>query len=233
MLEAWLSLNWNDEMNKIAKPIRRSGRSLLPALLVGGMGCSALESASAEDIMCQSRSGQHITCDADASDGVILLTQLSDAGCYEGSTWGYNRREIWVANGCRAVFRTGAQEHSAVKEHGRVESGASGSAGAIAGLALALGAAAAIHNAREDDDDDDDDYRYHDYSRYRGRTAQVTCESINDGYNECRADVGRRGSVHMVQRLSRSGCRFNDDWGFDRRGIWVDNGCRARFEVED
>ena len=37
----------------------------------------------------------------------MLVDQLSRAGCWKGDTWGYDRRGIWVANGCRAVFRVG------------------------------------------------------------------------------------------------------------------------------
>ncbi len=35
----------------------------------------------------------------------------------------------------------------------------------------------------------------------------------------------------MVRQFSRSACRQNDTWGYDARGIWVDRGCGADFEV--
>ena len=35
---------------------------------------------------------------------VRLLDRLSDSPCTQGRSWGYNRHEIWVDNGCRAVF---------------------------------------------------------------------------------------------------------------------------------
>ncbi len=33
------------------------------------------------------------------------------------------------------------------------------------------------------------------------------------------------------QKLSRAPCRFNSSWGYNRRGIGVDRGCRAEFEI--
>jgi hypothetical protein len=46
-------------------------------------------------------------CDADTRDGVRLLRQRSDAACRQGSSWGYDRRGIWVDRGCRADFEVG------------------------------------------------------------------------------------------------------------------------------
>ncbi|HXH03617.1 MAG TPA: DUF3011 domain-containing protein [Candidatus Competibacteraceae bacterium] len=62
--------------------------------------------------------------------------------------------------------------------------------------------------------------------RYGGT---VTCESRDERYTYCRADT--RGGVRLVDRLSRSPCIEGRTWGYDRRGIWVDQGCRARFAL--
>lgn len=40
-----------------------------------------------------------------ARGGVVLVNQLSRSGCWEGSTWGWDRGGIWVSGGCRAEFR--------------------------------------------------------------------------------------------------------------------------------
>jgi hypothetical protein len=40
-----------------------------------------------------------------------------------------------------------------------------------------------------------------------------------------------RGGVRLVKQLSREACVEGVSWGFDRDGIWVDQGCRAEFEV--
>jgi hypothetical protein len=79
----------------------------------------------------------------------------------------------------------------------------------------------------------DDRYedRYDDRYDDRRRGTLVSCNS--DGYRErfCRVDT--RGGVRLVQQVSnsRGPCIEGRTWGYDRRGIWVSNGCRARFEV--
>jgi hypothetical protein len=57
---------------------------------------------------------------------------------------------------------------------------------------------------------------------------RITCESTFNRYNYCRVDTENR--VRLVRELSRKDCDQNSTWGYDRRGIWVDRGCRAEFE---
>lgn len=59
----------------------------------------------------------------------------------------------------------------------------------------------------------------------------VQCESDHGRYARC--DLDTRGGVRLQQQLSRATCRYNDTWGYDRGGIWVHRGCRARFVVSD
>lgn len=85
-----------------------------------------------------------------------------------------------------------------------------------------------------DRDRRDDGYNDRNGDGYRGgrgnqNTYTVTCSSENGRRQYCQADV--RGSVRMVRQFSRSACRQNDTWGYDARGIWVDRGCGADFEV--
>lgn len=61
------------------------------------------------------------------------------------------------------------------------------------------------------------------------RAATVTCESRNGSYQSCAADT--RGGVTLSRQLSSQGCWQNDTWGYDRNRIWVNNGCRAQFNV--
>jgi hypothetical protein len=55
-------------------------------------------------ITCASNDGRRVYCDADTRNGVALLEQHGNAPCRQGSTWGYDRRGIWVDRGCRADF---------------------------------------------------------------------------------------------------------------------------------
>jgi hypothetical protein len=55
-------------------------------------------------ITCASNDGRRVYCDADTRNGVQLVEQHSNVPCRQGSTWGYDRRGIWVDRGCRADF---------------------------------------------------------------------------------------------------------------------------------
>jgi len=61
-----------------------------------------------------------------------------------------------------------------------------------------------------------------------GRSA-VTCSSNNGQRVYCNADT--RGGVRLVRQISGSSCQQDSTWGYDSRGIWVDRGCRAEFEI--
>lgn len=60
------------------------------------------------------------------------------------------------------------------------------------------------------------------------RTQTVRVES--DGDRTYRR-VDTSGGVRLVRRLSDAPCVQGRSWGYDRNGIWVDDGCRAEFEV--
>ena len=81
---------------------------------------------------------------------------------------------------------------------------------AVCGLALASAP------ARADHDDSD---------------KAVSCSS-NDGHRvECPANL-RGYTLSDVDQSSRTDCVVGRNWGYDDRGVWVDNGCRATFKFE-
>lgn len=57
----------------------------------------------------------------------------------------------------------------------------------------------------------------------------LRCESDRDRRRECEIPYGAR--VRLLDRLSDSPCTQGRSWGYNRHEIWVDNGCRAVFEV--
>ncbi|GAB2501851.1 hypothetical protein GCM10027084_15240 [Pseudoxanthomonas sangjuensis] len=57
----------------------------------------------------------------------------------------------------------------------------------------------------------------------------VRCESVDARYRHCNVPV-RRG-VELTRQLSKARCVEGRNWGWDRRGIWVNYGCRAEFRV--
>jgi Protein of unknown function (DUF3011) len=58
---------------------------------------------------------------------------------------------------------------------------------------------------------------------------KITCASGPRGQrNYCAADT--RGGVVLVRKISGP-CQQGVNWGFDARGIWVQGGCAADFQV--
>ena len=60
-----------------------------------------------ELIVCESENNNTHRCSIDTRGGVRINRQLSRNDCTYGRTWGYNSREIWVRDGCRAEFTVG------------------------------------------------------------------------------------------------------------------------------
>jgi len=57
----------------------------------------------------------------------------------------------------------------------------------------------------------------------------ISCASQDIGRQYRGADT--RGGVTLIRQNSNSPCSENQTWGYDGRGIWVDRGCRAEFQV--
>jgi hypothetical protein len=55
----------------------------------------------------------------------------------------------------------------------------------------------------------------------------IYCASDDGRRNYCSADT--RGGVRLTRQRSDAACIAGRTWGYDRRGIWVDRGCRAEF----
>ncbi len=130
-----------------------------------------------------------------------LVKQRSDAQCREGYSWGQDSRGIWVDHGCRADFEVG------------------GSRGGW----------------RRDRDNDDDRDRDRDRDRYRneqgyaaGGGSVITCSSDDMQRHYCDTGGGR---ATLMRQHSDAACREGYSWGQDNRGVWVDHGCRADFQV--
>ena len=149
----------------------------------------AARPARAQSITCSSDNGKRNYCPVNTSGGVQMVRQRSGSPCQQGSTWGYDRRGIWVDRGCRADF--------VVRSGGGFRPGRPGGPGYGPGGP--------------------------------GGGQSITCSSDNGRRNYCAADT-RRG-VQLVRQRSDARCTQGYSWGYDRRGIWVDRGCRADFVV--
>ena len=59
----------------------------------------------------------------------------------------------------------------------------------------------------------------------------ITCESSGT-LTVCPVAAAWRGA-RLVRQISKTPCLEQQTWGFDRRGIWVDKGCRGSFDAGD
>jgi hypothetical protein len=76
-----------------------------------------------------------------------------------------------------------------------------------------------------------DDYNRYGYNNYGYANSEyVKCSSRDFNKRYCSVN-GKIKSVYLSDRRSKAKCREGRDWGYDRKGIWVMNGCRAVFEV--
>lgn len=62
-----------------------------------------------------------------------------------------------------------------------------------------------------------------------GRGEIVECHSNDHKAKYCDARIRR--DVRLVRQQSKAACIEGRSWGWDRRGLWVSNGCRAQFSV--
>ncbi len=64
------------------------------------------------------------------------------------------------------------------------------------------------------------------------RTIRFRCESQDYAYHMCRVDTGQGGAVRIVRQISNTRCVEGRNWGWNRAGVWVSEGCAAEFEVD-
>ncbi|NCT67499.1 MAG: DUF3011 domain-containing protein [Rhodanobacteraceae bacterium] len=60
----------------------------------------------------------------------------------------------------------------------------------------------------------------------------VRCGSGGYRYNMCQVDTGRGSRVYLRRQISDTRCVEGRNWGWNRAGIWVDQGCAGEFVVE-
>ncbi|RPE81501.1 DUF3011 domain-containing protein [Vulcaniibacterium tengchongense] len=62
-----------------------------------------------------------------------------------------------------------------------------------------------------------------------GEPRTLYCGSDDRRHRRC--DVGIRRDARLIRQMSKSPCVEGRSWGWDRAGLWVDEGCRGEFEV--
>ena len=181
-------------------------------VVIGGcLFAAALAALDGNRVRVESRDGRYNAVRVRTEDRVRIVRRLSDAPCREGRSWGYDANRIWVDDGCRADFEFGRDYRD-----GRYDRNDDWR----------------WDNRRDDRRDDDwrRDDRWDRDGRYgNNRTIRLRVES-KDGRREYR-NIPVSGEVRLVRRLSDAPCRLGRSWGYSSNGIWVDDGCRADFEV--
>lgn len=125
-------------------------------------------------VTCESRDNRSQTCPLGDSGYVTLDRQLSSSACRQGRDWNYNRREIRVWDGCRAVFNvspSGYRQGRHRDDHDWHDDHDSKVAAGIVAGALLLGA---IANAHKKDNER--------YDRHSGNAPGWMVGTF-DGYN--------------------------------------------------
>jgi hypothetical protein len=159
--------------------------------------------SSAQTISCSSDDGKRHYCPADSQGRVRLVQQHSESACREGYSWGSDGRGIWVDHGCRADFAIEGGRGNEDRDRDRNQDG--------------------DRDRNRDRDGDRGDNQGSD------QVQVVSCSSDDMHRHYCPADT--RGGVRLLKQNSDTSCRQGRSWGYDRRGIWVDHGCRADFQV--
>ena len=71
----------------------------------------------------------------------------------------------------------------------------------------------------------------YDYSSYGYNSGDRTFECKSSGYAPTYCRVDTRNGITLTRQISSSECVQGQSWGFDDRGVWVSNGCKARFAL--
>ena len=60
----------------------------------------------------------------------------------------------------------------------------------------------------------------------------IGCNSEGYAYRFCSVDVGHGGRVFLDRQTSSSPCIEGRTWGWNRGGVWVNQGCTGTFTID-
>lgn len=215
--------------------------------LIGGAFVARAETSI---VRCESLDGTYAECriSLPGKGTVVVQRELSRFACTLNQTWGVRGKTIWVTNGCRALFRFQPESVGATPAPSflsktiRCESDEANRkfcpANTLGGVELvkqlsimpctrdqswgvARGGIWVDAGCRAD-------FRVG-FSAAPPPRPTVTCESSFGDRVTCPADT--RYGVRLSRRLSKTDCVLYETWGYDRRGVWVADGCRAQFTL--
>jgi Protein of unknown function (DUF3011) len=232
----------------------RTGKLLLMAAFALGAAFSVPSTMHAQPgyggprITCSSNDGRRNWCDIGGARDAQLVRQISGSACIRDNTWGVDRRGLWVDGGCRAEFvirrapgpppPPPTQTINCSSNDMRRNWCDIGRNRDVQLVRQISGTACIRDNTWGVDGRGlwvDRGCRA-DFAIGRGfgpppppPPQVVTCSSNDGRRNWC--DVGGRRDIRFSRQISGTACIQGNTWGIDRRGIWVDGGCRAEFLV--
>lgn len=199
-----------------------------------------------KEVVCESRGGDFNFCAVPTRGSARVVRTLSETPCILNRTWGYDAQGIWVDRGCRARFlvavsggggQSGGNVVTCESRSGRYEFCRAATRNDVR-LSRQLSREPCVAGRTWGFQKDgiwvadgcraEFEVGYNDASWENGQR-QVSCESEDGRYRRCR--TWTYGQVRLVRQLSKTKCVMRTNWGYDKDGIWVDDGCRGVFSV--
>jgi predicted porin len=177
-------------------------------------------------IDCRAKETARNTCPADTSAGVVLTSQVGSGACVLGTTWGFDAKGVWVADGCRGTFaftddrpRTVCAAAAGAREVCAADT--------TAGVALVSGSPACMPGHTWGYDRD---------GIWVADGCQATFVLTTRGGLSCASDAARQhcaadtsAGVVLARATAATPCVLGQTWGYDATSIWVDKGCAGEF----
>lgn len=63
----------------------------------------------------------------------------------------------------------------------------------------------------------------------RAWAAEIACNSVEGEFSHCSLPGAEKLKVKLKRHIDGV-CKFQQSWGVDQEGVWVDMGCRAVFQ---
>jgi hypothetical protein len=231
--------------------------AILAAVLMTASGEDVSAQAAPRQVTCESQSDRFNECPIPENSTVRLIRTLSNTPCTPGRTYGAERARIWVRSGCRGLFEVSPPspnqpnqptpisrayllrcessrnqtsecpvDPSATVKLATQRSGTTCTEGQTWGR---LGASVYVARGCRAEFEVTPSSRPGSFSRPTNSTYWLTCESRDERRFYCK--VGALDVPHLEQQLSRSACVEGRTWGVADGFLWVDDGCRAEFEI--
>jgi hypothetical protein len=214
---------------------------------------------SPRNVICSSVKNRYTECRTPFNGRALVTQQISKTRCQEGVNWGQRQGMIWVNKGCRARFSEtsggggwGNGNNADTSNRVTCESTSNKfrecptyfrgrpllyrkfskeSCDEGPDWGYRTGSVWVRNGCRAEFYDSYGNGNGNDWNNGNGwgnNNYSVTCSSEGGNYKTCAWDH-RYGSPRLIQQLSKQSCVSGRTWGYDNRGLWVSDGCRARF----